>query len=56
MAEKKRLDLAVYELGFCESREKAKALIMAGQVYINGQKELKSGTMIKDGDQIEFRG
>ena len=56
MAEKKRLDLAIFELGCCDSREKAKALIMAGQVYLNGQKELKSGTFVKDDDKIEVRG
>lgn len=56
MAEKKRLDLAVFELGHCDSREKAKALIMAGQVYLNGHKELKAGTCIKPDDHIEVRG
>lgn len=56
MTEKKRLDLAVFELGNCDSREKAKALIMAGQVYLNGQKELKAGTCVKPDDNIEVRG
>ncbi len=56
MAEKLRLDTAVYETGCCESREKAKALIMAGQVYVNGQKQLKSGTYLKPDDKIEVRG
>lgn len=56
MSEKLRLDVALFEKGFCESREKAKALIMAGQVYINGQKTLKSGTVIKENDEIEVRG
>lgn len=56
LAEKKRLDLAVFELGFADSREKAKALIMAGQVYLNGQKELKSGANVKPDDKIEVRG
>jgi len=56
MSEKKRLDLAVYEQGYTESREKAKALIMAGQVYVNGQKELKSGAGVKPDDTIEVRG
>ena len=40
---KTRLDLAVFERGHTESREKAKALIMAGAVYVNGQKQLKAG-------------
>lgn len=56
MKNKKRLDLAVYEQGFTESREKAKALIMAGQVYLNGKKELKSGAQVKEDDKIEVRG
>ena len=56
MAEKIRLDVKLFEDGFCESREKAKALIMAGQVYINGQKVLKAGTTLKDSDTIEVRG
>lgn len=56
MSDKKRLDLVVFELGHTDSREKAKALIMAGQVYVNGQKELKSGAQIKPTDAIEVRG
>ena len=56
MAQKQRLDIALTELGLVQSREKAKALIMAGQVYVNGQKELKAGANIKPDDQIEIRG
>ncbi len=56
MAEKKRLDVALFELGYTESREKARALIMAGQVYVNGQKSLKAGDNIKPDDKIEVRG
>ena len=55
MAEKKRLDSAVFEQGFCESREKAKTLIMAGVVYVNNQKADKPGASIKDDDVIEVR-
>ena len=46
MSDKLRLDIAVFERGFAESREKAKAMIMAGSVYLNGQKQLKGGTPI----------
>ena len=53
---KKRLDVAIYEKGLSESREKAKALIMAGLVYVNGQKSDKPGTQVKDDDLIEIRG
>ncbi len=56
MAEKLRLDTAVFEQGHAESREKAKALIMAGQVYVNGQKALKSGMFLKPDDSLEVRG
>lgn len=56
MSDKKRLDVVVFELGHTDSREKARALIMAGQVYVNGQKELKSGAQIKPDDAIEVRG
>ena len=34
---KKRLDILVTERGLAESREKAKALIMAGQIYVDNQ-------------------
>ena len=43
MAEKKRLDVAIYDLGLIDSREKAKTLIMAGVVYVNNQKADKPG-------------
>ncbi len=56
MSDKLRLDVAVYERGFAETREKAKAMIMAGSVYVNGQKALKGGVNIKDTDVIEVRG
>ncbi len=56
MAEKLRLDAAVFEQGYAESREKAKALIMAGQVYVNGQKALKAGMFLKPEDSLEVRG
>ncbi len=56
MTQKVRLDVALFERGFVDSREKGKALIMAGQVFVNGQKETKAGTSIKDEDCIELRG
>ena len=51
-----RLDVAVFERGLAETREKAKALIMAGSVYLNGQKAPKGGAAVKDTDIIEVRG
>lgn len=53
---KKRLDVAMTEQGLAESRQKAQAIIMAGQVYVNGQKVDKAGAPIKDEDRIEVRG
>ncbi len=55
-ANKTRLDIAVFERGLAPSREKAKALIMAGIVYVNNQKSDKAGREVKDDDVIEVRG
>lgn len=57
MSDKKvRLDLYLAQKGFTESREKAKALIMSGIVYVNDQKELKAGRDVKTDDIVEVRG
>ena len=56
MADKIRLDTLVFERGYTQSREKAKAVIMAGQVYINNQKADKPGTLYPVDVQIEVRG
>lgn len=53
---KKRLDVAMTEQGLTESRQKAQAIIMAGQVYVNDQKVDKAGTPVKEEDKIEVRG
>lgn len=50
-----RLDQAVLNRGFAESREKAKAYIMAGVVYVNNQKADKAGMTVKAEDIIEVR-
>ena len=51
-----RLDAAVFDLGQTESREKARAVIMAGDVYVNGQKADKPGTPVDPAtDTIEVR-
>lgn len=55
MAEKKRLDTAIFEMGLCESRSKASALIMSGSVYVNGNKETKSGYAVKPDDKIVLK-
>ena len=53
---KKRLDIALVEQGLVPSRERAKSIIMAGQVYVNGQKSDKAGTDVSAEDTIEIRG
>lgn len=56
MSEKVRVDVLLHELGLCESRERAKALIMSGQVYINNQKCDKAGEQVPVGTVPEIRG
>ena len=53
---KERLDVLLVQQGYASSREKAKAIIMAGQVYVDGQKEDKAGSMFKEEAKIEVRG
>ena len=52
---KERLDVLLVSRGLAPSREKAKAYIMAGDVYVNGQKEYKAGDTFKDDCEIEVR-
>lgn len=56
MAAKKRLDILVFERGLAESREKAKALIMAGVIYADNQKSDKPGTTYPETVKLELRG
>lgn len=53
---KKRLDMLMMDRALAPSREKAKAYIMAGDVYVDGQKEDKAGTMFPETVKIEVRG
>ena len=50
---KKRLDIMMVEQGLAPSREIAKAYIMAGEVYVNGQKEDKAGSMFAETVKLE---
>lgn len=52
----KRLDLYLTEQGLVQSRERAKALIMEGLVYLNGEKADKAGITVPDGAKVELRG
>ena len=53
---KERLDVLLVKKGLASSREKAKAYIMAGQVYVDGQKEDKAGSMFTETVKVEVRG
>ena len=52
----KRLDVALVELGYFESRQKAQACIMSGIVYVNDKKIDKAGFAVADDAKIEVRG
>jgi len=53
---KKRLDILLVEKGLAPSREKAKAIIMSGIVYVDGDKEDKAGSEFEETSEIEVRG
>ena len=53
---KKRLDILLHERGLAESRQRAQAVIMAGQVYVAGQKVDKAGAPTEETAEIEVRG
>ncbi len=56
MKNKERLDVLLTQRGLCESRSKAQALIMSGEVYVDGQKCDKAGTPVDEAAQLEIRG
>ena len=53
---KERLDVLLTERGFLDSREKAKAVIMAGEVFVNGKREDKAGSKFDREADIEVKG
>lgn len=53
---KKRLDVLLFEKGMVPSRERAKAIIMSGIVYVNNQKADKAGMSIPEDAEVEIRG
>ena len=56
MSEKKRLDVLLTERGLQESRQRAQAVIMSGEVFVNGQRVDKPGTAVAEDARIEVRG
>ena len=53
---KERLDVLLVKRNLAESREKAKAVIMSGNVFVDGNREDKAGTMFEDSVAIELKG
>jgi 23S rRNA (cytidine1920-2'-O)/16S rRNA (cytidine1409-2'-O)-methyltransferase len=53
---KERLDILLVKRNLAESREKAKAIIMSGNVFVEGQREDKAGSMFPDTINIELKG
>jgi 23S rRNA (cytidine1920-2'-O)/16S rRNA (cytidine1409-2'-O)-methyltransferase len=53
---KKRLDLLVVERGLAESREKAQAMILAGEVRVNGERSEKAGAQVVEDARVEVSG
>ena len=53
---KKRLDVLLVERLYADTRSKAQAIIMSGNVYVNGQKADKPGTSFEETVEIEVRG
>jgi len=53
---KERLDILLVQKGLAPSREKAKAMIMEGNVFINNNREDKAGTMFDENVEIEIKG
>ena len=53
---KERLDILLVKKGLAASREKAKAMIMSGNIFVNGQREDKAGTTFDEAVIIEVKG
>ncbi len=56
MADKERLDLLLVQKGLATSRQRARAMIMEGNVYVDGVREDKPGCNVKRSADIEYRG
>jgi len=51
---KKRLDVVLFERGLAESRQKAQAMILAGEVAVDGQKAAKAGALVSTEANVEL--
>jgi len=51
-----RLDLLIFQRGLTESRERARAEIMSGRVFVNGRRVDKPGTFVDEDSEIELKG
>lgn len=56
MKHKERLDVLLTERGLCDSRSRAQAIIMSGEVFVNGQRCDKAGAQFEETVQIEIHG
>lgn len=56
MADKKRLDVLLFERGLVESRQKAQGMIMAGLVLVDGKRVDKAGAAVSDLAEITLKG
>lgn len=56
MSNKTRLDVLLVEQGLLESRQKAQAVIMAGSVFVDGQRVDKPGTAVPNTAAIQVQG
>ena len=56
MSNKTRLDVLLLERGLEQSRQRAQAVIMSGEVFVNGQRVDKAGTAVPNDAEIEVRG
>ena len=56
MSNKKRLDILLVERGIAPSREKARGYIMTGDIFVEGQREDKAGSLFSENVTIEYRG
>jgi 23S rRNA (cytidine1920-2'-O)/16S rRNA (cytidine1409-2'-O)-methyltransferase len=56
ISKRQRLDVFLTEHGWAQSRQRARALIMAGSIRVNDQPVDKPGALVDDGDRIELAG